>query len=151
MGDSAYSSGFILGKEAPVNAFIVDLKNKPGELAKVAEAIAQKGIDILGFTGATCGDSGTVALITNDEAGTQRVLTDGQWKYRPIELVTAELAQKPGSLAQATRRLADAGVNIESAVPTGMSGGKVQVAFATDNPVRARQALGEGQPVGAQR
>ncbi|MDP9482458.1 MAG: hypothetical protein M3P84_04460 [Chloroflexota bacterium] len=36
-------------------------------------------------------------------------------------------------------------------LPTGMAGGKVQVAFATDNPVRARQALGEGQPVGAQR
>lgn len=134
-----------------MNAFIVDLKNKPGELAKVAEAIAEKGIDIIGFTGATCGDSGTVALITNDEAGTKRVLTDGQWKHRPIELVTAELAQKPGSLAQATRRLANAGINIEAALPTGMSGGKVQVAFATDNPVRAKEALGEGQRVAAER
>jgi hypothetical protein len=134
-----------------VNAFIVDLKNKPGELAKVTEAIAAKGIDLRGVTGATCGDSGTVTLITNDEAGTQRVLTEGQWKFRPIELVTAEVVDKPGSFAQATRRLADAGVNIEAALPTGMSGGKIQVAFATDNPVRAKQALGEGQPVGAQR
>ena len=132
-------------------AFIVDLKNKPGELAKVAEAIAERGIDITGFTGATCGDSGSVTLVTNDEVATRRVLTEGQWKYRPIELVTVALADKPGSLAKATRRLAQAGINVESALPTGMSGGRVQVAFATDNPVRAKDALGEAQLVGAQR
>ena len=36
-----------------MNAFIVDLENKPAELAKVAEAIAEKGIDITGFSGST--------------------------------------------------------------------------------------------------
>jgi hypothetical protein len=132
-----------------VIAFIVDLKNKPGEFAKVAEAIAEKGIDVTGFAGATCGDSGTVTLITNDEVATRRVLTEGQWKYRPIDLATAALVDQPGSLAQATRRLAKAGINVESALPIGMTGGKVQVAFATDNPGKAREALGEGQLVGA--
>ena len=53
-----------------MNTFIVDLKNKPSELAKVAEAIAQKGIDITGFSGSTCGDSGTLALVTDNEAVT---------------------------------------------------------------------------------
>lgn len=126
-----------------MNAFIVDLKNRPGELAKVAEAIAEKGIDITGFTGATCGDSGSIALMTNDEAGTRRALTDGRWTYRPVELVTASLANKPGTLGQVARRLADAGVNIEAAIPTGMSGGNVHLAFATDNPAKAKEALGE--------
>ncbi len=134
-----------------MNAFIVDLKNKPGELAKVAEAIAAKGIDLRGVTGATCGDSGTVTLITNDEAGTTRALTEGQWKFRPIELVTAAIVDRPGSFAQATRSLANAGLNIEAALPIGMSGGKIQVAFATDNPVKAREALGDGQLVSAER
>ena len=32
-----------------MNAFIVDLKNKPGELAKVAEAIAGQGVNIHRF------------------------------------------------------------------------------------------------------
>ena len=126
-----------------MNAFIVDLKNKPGELAKVAEAIAEKGIDITGFTGATCGDTGSVALMTSDEAGTRRALTDGHWTYRPVEVVTASLANKPGTLGQAARKLANAGVNIEAALPTGMSGSNVQIAFATDNPAKAKEALGE--------
>jgi hypothetical protein len=51
-----------------MNAFIVELKNKPGELARATEAIAQKGINILGFTGATW--RSWEHVLTNDEAGT---------------------------------------------------------------------------------
>jgi hypothetical protein len=126
-----------------VNAFLVDLKNKPGELAKVTETIAQKGIDISGFSGSTCGDSGTLALVTNDEPGTERALRDGQWKFRAIELVETSLASRPGTLAEVARRLAKAGVNIEAAFATGTAGTNVHVAFATDNPAKAREALGE--------
>lgn len=132
-----------------MNAFIVDLENKPAELAKVAEAIAEKGIDITGFSGSTFGDSGTLALVTDNEDATRRVLTDGGWKFRTIELVEASLPDKPGMLAEAARRLAKAGVNIEAAFPAGMSGSSVQIVFATDNPAKARQALGE--TVGAAR
>jgi hypothetical protein len=126
-----------------MNAFIVDLKNKSGELADVTEAIAQQGIDLTGFSGVTCGDSGTIALVTNDETGTQRALRDGQWQFRTIEVVETSLAARPGTLAEVARRLAKAGVNIEAAFPTGMAGTTVQVAFATDNPSKAKQALGE--------
>jgi hypothetical protein len=127
-----------------MNAFIVEIKNKPGELARVTEAIAQKGINIEAFTGATCGDSGSVVLLTNDEAGTKSALQGAGVQARPIELVQASIGQEPGSLAAVARKLADAGVNIEAALPTGMAGGKVSVAFATDNPAKARQVIGEG-------
>ncbi len=126
-----------------MNAFLVELKNRPGELAKVAEAIAQKGINITGFTGATCGDSGSIALITNDEAGTRRALNEAGYKPREIELVPTALGDRPGTLAEAARRLANAGVNIEAAIATGMSDRGVHVAFATDNPAKARTALGD--------
>jgi hypothetical protein len=132
-----------------VNAFIVDLKNKPGEFAKLAETIAAKGINLTGFTGATCGESGSVALMTNDEPGTRRVLGDGSWNYRELEVVTAAIADQPGSLAQLARKLANAGVNIEAAVPTGMSDRKVHIGFVTDNPAKAKEALGEWLLVGA--
>jgi hypothetical protein len=126
-----------------VNTFIVDLRNKPSELARVTEAIAQKGIDITAFSGSTCGDSGTLALVTNDEAGTHRALTEGQWKFRTIEAIETSLANRPGALAEVARRLGKAGVNIEAAFPMGMAGGGVQIAFATDNPKKAKEALGE--------
>ena len=131
-----------------MHAFIVELTNKPGELARVTEAIAQKGINIEGFAGATAGGAGAVVIVTNDEAGTRRALSDAGTSAREIELVLASLDHVPGSLAAATRKLADAGINIEAAMPTGMTGDKVTVSFATDNPAKAREILGASQPAG---
>jgi len=131
-----------------MNAFIVELTNKPGELARLTEAIAQKGINIEGFAGATASGAGTVIIVTNDEAGTRRALSDAGCTSHEVELVTASLDHVPGSLATAARKLADAGINIEAAMPTGMAGDKVTVSFATDNPAKAREILGASQPAG---
>jgi hypothetical protein len=114
----------------------------------VTEAIAQKGINIEGFAGATAGGAGTVIIVTNDEAGTRRALSDAGCTSHEVELVTASLDHVPGSLAAAARKLADAGINIEAAMPTGMAGDKVTVSFATDNPAKAREILGASQPAG---
>ena len=134
-----------------MNAFIVELPNQPGELARITEAIASKGIDLTGFSGVTCGTSGTVALLTNDEAGTRKVLREIGVPTRELEVVPASIETKPGSLASAVRRLADAGVNIEAAMAIGMSGDKVNVAFATSDATAARAALGGSAPAAASR
>jgi hypothetical protein len=131
-----------------MNIFIVDLKHQPGELAKAAEAIAQKGINITAFSGATCGGSGTIALLTNDEAGARRALADAGYRAREVEVVSATIGHTPGTLAATARKLADAGINIEVALPTAMTGGTVTLAFATDQPAKARSVLGAAEPVG---
>jgi hypothetical protein len=135
-------------REEPMNAFIVELTNKPGELARLTDAIAQKGANITSFAGATAAGSGAVVLVTNDEAGTRRAIADAGFRVREVELVTAQLQHVPGSLAAAAKRLGDAGVNIEAALPTGMTGDRVSVAFATDQPARAREILGASEPAG---
>ena len=131
-----------------MNAFIVELTNKPGELAQLADAIAQKGINIETFAGTTTGGAGSVVLVTNDEAGTRRAISDAGCSSREVELVMASLEHTPGSLAAAAKKLADAGINIEAALPTGMAGNKVTVSFATDNPAKAREILGASMPAG---
>ena len=124
-----------------MNAFLVELQNKAGELARVTEAIAAKGIDITGVSGSTCGSSGSVALMTDNEAMTRTVLKDAGMKFREMEATQAAIAAPPGSLAKACRRLADAGVNIEALMPTGMEGDHVTVAFITSDAAKARQIL----------
>jgi hypothetical protein len=131
-----------------MNAFIVDLMNKPGELARLADTIAQKGINITSFACATAGGTSTVVLLTNDESGTRRAISDAGFGARETELITASLDNKPGSLAAAAKKLSDAGINIEAAVPTGMAGGNVSISFATDNPAKARELLGAAEPTG---
>ena len=55
--------------------------------------------------------------------------------------MTTSLENKPGTLAEATGKLAKAGINIEAAMPVGMAGDKVSLAFATDQPAKAREVL----------
>jgi hypothetical protein len=124
-----------------MNAFIVDLEDRPGSIAAVAEAIALKGINITSLAGVTCRGAGSVAILTNDEAGTRRTLADAGFKVREVEVIPHALEDKPGSFAEAARTLADAGVNLEAVMPIGMSGGKVSVGFATSQVAKAREAL----------
>jgi hypothetical protein len=130
-----------------MNIFILDLENKPGALAKAAEAIAQKGINITAFSGVTCGGSGTVALLTNDEAGTRSALAAAGCTVKEHEVVTVTIENGPGTLAMATRKLADAGINVEAGLVTAMAGGNVTLAFATSDPAAARKILSSGEPV----
>jgi len=131
-----------------MDAFLIDLENKPGELARIAEAIAAKGVNITGLAGSTCGQSGRVTITTADPAATRQVLGDAKASYKVYEVTETALADKPGTLASALRRLADRGVIVEAVMPTGMSGSNIQVGFVTNDPARAREAL---QAVGASR
>jgi hypothetical protein len=124
-----------------MNAFIIELENRPGTLADVADAIAEKGINIAGVAGAASAGSSAIALVTNDEAGTRSALDASGTRYQEVALVTASLEDKPGVLAEAARTLANAGVNIEAIFPTGMDAGKITVAFAVDNIEAAKSAL----------
>lgn len=124
-----------------MNAFLVDLENKPGALAAVAEALAAKAINITGVAGATCGDSARAALTTSDPAATRQALETIHASFKELEITDVTLAHQPGTLARATRRLASAGINVEAIFPMGMAGNDIQVGFVTSDPVKAREVL----------
>lgn len=124
-----------------MHAFLVDLENRPGEIARVTEAIAARGLNITGVGGTTGGSRSRVALLASDEPGMRVALADAQCMFMEVEVSTVALRHEPGTLARACRRLADAGINIEALMPIGMSGADVEVAFVTDQPAKAREIL----------
>ncbi len=124
-----------------MQAFFVELTNKPGALADVAEALAAKGINIEAISGAACGDGGRAAIMTSDAATTRTALDATGHKYTVMDATDTAMRHEPGTLAKATRRLADEGVNIEAIMPIGMEGNEVHVAFVTSDAAKARQVL----------
>ena len=132
-----------------MNAFIIDLDNRPGSLADVTAAIAEKGINITSVAGATGTGTGTIAVATNDEEATRSALQGAGANFREVGLASGALEHRPGSLAETTRQLADAGVNSEAILPMGMEGNKITVAFGVDNVEAARSVLGQGASIGA--
>lgn len=126
-----------------MQAFIVDLANRPGSLAAVCEALGAGGINIGGSAGSTAGSTGSLAFTAEDQAGAHAILEAGGWNHREVEVVVAALEHRPGTLGAAARRIADAGVNVETLFAIGMDGEKVLIAFGVSDPAAARAALGE--------
>ena len=123
--------------------FIVEAANKPGEFARHASAIAQRGINLSNAVSLGIGDRGGGAFYSTDEAGLRSALNDAGTAFREVSVVTATLADKPGTLADAAKRLGDAGVNIELIAPVGMDAKGVSVAFGVDKADEAQKALGD--------
>lgn len=124
-----------------MQVFLVELTNKPGELADVAEALAAKGINITAISGTACGDGGRAAIMTSDEATTRAALDGTGHKYTVLDATDTALRHEPGSLAKAARRLAQEGINIEAVMPIGTEGNEIHVAFVTSDAAKARQVL----------
>ena len=126
-----------------MKAFVVELDNRPGQLARIAEAIGAKGINITAGSSLAWGSKGAFGFLTNDEAATLRTLRDVQCSYHEVDVVPASVPDKPGALGQVAQKLATAGVNIELVLATGSAEGKIMLAIGVDHVEAARAALGE--------
>ena len=63
-----------------MSAFTAELDNHPGELARLCEAMASSGVNLL-LCATTHGGSGVVAFIADDEAAAQAALDSAGIEY----------------------------------------------------------------------
>jgi hypothetical protein len=125
-----------------MQAFIVEATNRPGEFARQTAAIAARGINLYGYC-ITLGTRGASAFLGHDEAGVRSGLNDAGIAFREVPVVTAWLEDKPGTAAAISKKLADAGVNIELFVPLDLKDGKATMAIGVDNVEAARRVLSD--------
>ena len=121
--------------------FVVQLKNEPGAMATLAEALAARGVDLRAIGGGSMGDSGHVIMTTADDETARSVLEEGGYVYIEGESILAEVDDKPGGMARLARALADAGVNIEGHLFLGRWGDRAMFTFVVDKPDVARPIL----------
>lgn len=123
------------------NQFVVQLKNDPGAMATLAEALAEQGVDLRAIGGGGIGDVGHVIMTTADDETTRRILEDGGYSFVEGESILAEVDDRPGGMARLSRALADAGVNIFGHLFLGRWGDRAMFAFVVDDAERARPIL----------
>ncbi len=73
------------------NQFVVQLKNEPGAMATLAEALAARGVDLRAIGGGSMGDSGHVIMTTADDDATKVVLDEGGYTYIEGESILTEV------------------------------------------------------------
>ena len=123
------------------NQFVVQLKNEPGGMATLAEALAARGVDLRAIGGGGIGETGHVIMTTADDEATKAVLEEGGYTFIEGESILAEVDDRPGGMAALSRQLADAGVNIYGHLFLGRWGDRAMFAFVVDNPDKARPIL----------
>jgi hypothetical protein len=93
---------------------VIDLENTPGALANVAAAISDAGVNL---AAATCLGAGERAelhiLVPHAEAARHALAISHVAVTREREVVVVEVADEPGVLADLTRRIARAGVDLD--------------------------------------
>jgi hypothetical protein len=92
--------GRVAGEGHQMSAFTVALDNHPGELARLCEALASGGVNVL-LCATTQGSSGFVAFIADDEAAAQAVLDGAGIEYLLRPALTVRMANLHGAGAAA--------------------------------------------------
>ncbi len=120
--------------------FSVKLADRPGQLASLASALGDAGVQIRAI-GATRGVVGIV-VGDKDTAKARRALKKGKYRASERGVVELRLKDKPGSLSAAAKRFAKGKVNISSAYVLAPGRGNVTVAFGVKNARAAKRSLG---------
>jgi hypothetical protein len=125
--------------------FVVQLDNRPGELAHLARALGGRGVDISHISCAGTGSLACAFISTADEAVTREVLHGLGHDYLEGETVVVDVIDEPGGFADVAEKLAACGVNILGAMCVGRREGVMEMAFAVDDSDKARGALAPAQ------
>jgi hypothetical protein len=128
-------------KEHQMSVFTVDLKNQPGELARLCEAMAGHGINLV-LSAAARGDQGTVVFIADDQASAETVLQEADIGYEMHAALTIRMENQPGAAAATFRKLASACVNADLLLPARVSDEVFFAVICVDDADKARRALG---------
>jgi hypothetical protein len=118
---------------------VIDIENAPGALAQVAAAISDAGVNI---AAATCIGPGERAeihiLVPHAEAARHMLAISHLAVTREREVVVVDVEDCPGVLADLTRKIAKAGINLDLVYVATRN----RVVFGADDIAALRTALG---------
>lgn len=109
--------------------------DRPGELARLVQAVSQAGVNIEGITEV----NGTVHVLARDPNAARSALRSGGYTIEAeIEVLMLPMPDRPGELSMILQRLADATVNLRFVYLAT----DTRVVIGADDITRARAALG---------
>jgi len=121
----------------------IQLTNHAGDLARVAQALARRGVNIKALTGMSIGGAAMARILPDDIVVARSALEAAKIRFSESEVHLVLLENKAGILADVTNRLAEAGINLEAVYVTGIADDLVELAIVSDNPKKAKKILEE--------
>jgi len=121
--------------------FSIPLTHRPGELGRVANALAKKRVNIKSVAGMTLGTQAAVRIIADDVDAARTALKEANIPFEESELATVLLENQAGELANVADKLNNAGLNLQAVYVIGLDGDLVELAIACSDVKKAKKAL----------
>jgi hypothetical protein len=121
--------------------FAIHLTHKPGELARVAHALARAGVNLKSVTGMVMGNQGLLRIIADDVEAARNALQEDNIRFDESEVVTVLLENQAGELENVAAKLANANINLHAVYVVGLDGDLVELAIVSDDPKKAKKVL----------
>jgi hypothetical protein len=121
--------------------FTIHVTHRPGELARVANALSKTGVNIKSVAAMTFGNQAFVRIIADDIEAARTALQQANIRFEESELATVLLENKAGELADMATKLANANLNLHAAYVIGLDGDLVELALAVDDVKKAKKVL----------
>jgi hypothetical protein len=119
---------------------VIDIENTPGALAEVAAAISDAGVNVAAATCLGPDDRAELHILVKHAEAARHALAISQVGVtREREVVVVEVEDRPGVLADLTRKIAIAGVNLDLVYVATRN----RVVFGANDLDALRAALGE--------
>lgn len=114
------------------------LEDRPGALAELGEATGQAGVNVEGIACAVEGGRAVAHVLVEDaDAAKGAISSAGLSVSGEQEVLVVDVQDRPGSLGEVARKMAEAGVNIELVyLATG-----TRLVLGADDLDKARSAL----------
>src|SRR5262245_21200095 len=119
----------------------IQLSNKPGDLARVADALARRGVNIKALVGLSVGGMALTRILPDDIVAARSAFEAANVRFTESEVYLVLLENKAGVLATVTARLGEAGVNLEAIYVTGIADDLVELAIVGDDPNKTKKIL----------
>jgi hypothetical protein len=121
---------------------VVTPVDRPGQLAGIAAALGEAGVNLEGISAFTGQGLSVVHLLVDlPEVASTALEREGFVIKARRRVVVANIADRPSALADLTQRLAAAGVNIEQAYLATGARVATRLVLVCDDPDRAEQAI----------
>ena len=122
----------------------VFLENKPGQLATMTRFLAGKQVNLRALSLSETLDFGIVRIIVDAPEKTALILGEGGYVCTTTQVLAAELADVPGSMAKVMEALGNAGISLEYTYAfTGHVDGMAYTVFRVQDNEKAIQVLTE--------
>ena len=122
--------------------FSVFLVNKPGILAQVTRALAEAKVNMVAMTLVDSQEHGVLRFVVEDAAKAREVVKKLNLPSTETEVLSMELSNRPGALADVAGLLGENHVNINYAYCTsGAPGGRTTGIFKVADLTKAQRIL----------